>query len=109
MAIVCDHLGMDVNGKQLRMELVEVDSMTDALAWGYAGAIPSPVEWAYTQSVFGKFRTSALLSKAVEAARLVKDAAPSFLPAEGVVEPAPAASRADGLPTRMFEKEIFSD
>ena len=107
MAIVCDHLGMDVNGKQLRMELVEVDSMTDALAWGYAGAVPSPVEWTYTQSVFGKFRTSALLSKAVEAARLVKRVAPSFLPAEGTVKPAPAASRARGLPTRMFEKEIW--
>ena len=24
MAIVCDHLGMDVNAKQLRMELVAV-------------------------------------------------------------------------------------
>jgi len=107
MAIVCDHLGMDVNAKHLRMELVEVESMTDALAWGYAGAIPSPVEWTYTQSVFGKFRTSALLGKAVEAARQIKHVAPSLLPAEGAGEHAPQTSRADGLPTRMFDQEIW--
>ena len=44
MAIVCDHLGLNPNGKGLSMELVAVESMTDALAWGYAGAIPSPVD-----------------------------------------------------------------
>ena len=107
MAIVCDHLGLNPNGKGLSMELVAVESMTDALAWGYAGAIPSPVDWTYTQSVFGKFRTSALLSKAVEAAKSVTAVHPSFLPVSGVDGPTHTPTKTQGLPTRMFDTEIW--
>ena len=78
MALVCDHLGLNTNGKNLDMELVDVGTMTDALAWGYAGAIPSQVDWVYTSSVFGKFRTTALLKKAVEAAREAVEPFSSF-------------------------------
>ena len=66
VALVVKHLGLKVSDKQLRMELVDVSSIPDAFAWGYAGAVPEPIPWAYTQSVFNKFRTKALVSKAVD-------------------------------------------
>lgn len=107
MALVCDHLGLNTNGKNLDMELVDVGTMTDALAWGYAGAIPSQVDWVYTSSVFGKFRTTALLKKAVEAAREAVEPFSSFR-SQTTDGPSPQISHdSQGLPTRMFGEEIW--
>ena len=41
-ALVARHLGIVLNDKQLTMELIEVNTVPDALAWGYAGAVPEP-------------------------------------------------------------------
>ena len=71
MALVCDHLGLVSRTRSLSIELVDATSISDALAWGYAGSVPRPQEWDLTQAVFGKFRTTALLEKAVTAARAV--------------------------------------
>ena len=68
-ALVARHLGIALNDKQLTMELVDVDNIPDALAWGYAGAVPEPIPWAYTNAVFGKFRTKALIKKSLVGGR----------------------------------------
>ena len=104
-ALVVKHLGLVSDDKHLRMELVDVSSVTDAFAWGYAGAVPEPIPWAYTQSMFNKFRTKALLSKAVEAATQVVQCHSKL----ATVHPAPVDLRPSdaGLPTRMFDEEIW--
>ena len=104
-ALVVKHLGLVVDDKHLSMELVDVSTVTDAFAWGYAGAVPEPIPWAYTQSVFNKFRTKALLSKAVDAAMQVTVCHP-VLATEHAPRIDPQSSTA-GLPTRMFEEEIW--
>lgn len=85
------------------VELVEASTISDALAWGYAGAVPSPPVWALTNGPFGKFRTSTLLKRAVHAAFEAT--------AETHVEPAlstaaPPAAK-NQLPTRQFNEEIW--
>ena len=104
-ALVVKHLGLIGDDKHLSMELVDVSTVTDAFAWGYAGAVPEPIPWAYTQSVFNKFRTKALLSKAVDAAMQVTVCHP-VLATEHAPRIDPQSSTA-GLPTRMFEEEIW--
>ena len=104
-ALVVKHLGLNVNDKHLQMELVNVATVPDAFAWGYAGAVPEPIPWAYTQSVFNKFRTKALLSKAVEAAMEVVECHPN-LAAQQPPRPHPQTT-GEGLPTRMFDEEIW--
>ena len=105
-ALVAAHIGLPWDEKRLRMELVDVPSMTDALAWGYAGAVPSQKEWVYTGSVFGKFRTSALVKRAVEAAMEVETCHPS-LATNNPAPFLPSVEGAAGLPTRMFDNEIW--
>jgi len=105
VALVVKHLGLKVSDKQLRMELVDVSSIPDAFAWGYAGAVPEPIPWAYTQSVFNKFRTKALVSKAVDEAMLVLECHPKLVsqhPMRTDAQPSDA-----DLPTRMFDDEIW--
>ena len=105
-ALVAAHLGLPSDEKRLKMELIDVPTMTDALAWGYAGAVPSQREWVYTGSVFGKFRTSALVKRAVEAAMEVEHPHPSLAPIN--TEPfLPSVVGSTGLPTRMFDEEIW--
>ena len=104
-ALVARHLGIVLNDKQLTMELIEVNTVPDALAWGYAGAVPEPIPWVYTGSIFGKFRTKALLKKAVDAASEVDQVHPLLVGHDGIADQ--ARSRSTKLPTRMFEQEIW--
>lgn len=107
MALTCDHLGLINRNRVLKIELVNGTIISDALAWGYAGSVPNPLEWDLTQAVFGKFRTTALLEKAITAAREVKIPA-SSLGAKGYVSPLPKRlSNSSKLPTRMFDDEIW--
>ena len=105
-ALVAAHIGLPSDEKRLKMELVDVPNMTDALAWGYAGAVPSQREWVYTGAVFGKFRTSALMKRAVEAAMELEGAHPSLEPVNNQAF-LPSVEGATGLPTRMFDEEIW--
>ena len=105
-ALVADHLGLYRKEKALTMELVDVASIHNALAWGYAGAVPAPIDWLYSQAVFGKFRTKALLEKAVKAAALVEVEDPHL----STDYPHLVERRTvplNGLPTRMFDEEIW--
>tara|TARA_B100000900_G_scaffold198252_1_gene167994 strand:+ start:6860 stop:7837 length:978 start_codon:yes stop_codon:yes gene_type:complete len=105
MALVARHLALLDDDKHLTMEVIGVDSIQDALAWGYAGAVPEPIPWIFTTSVFGKFRTRALIKKAVDAASEINDVHPKLLPKTE----APFVSKAphSALPTRMFAEEIW--
>lgn len=104
-ALVARHLGIALSDKQLTMELVDVNNLPDALAWGYAGAVPQPIPWVYTGAVFGKFRTKALLKKALEAASEVSDVHPLLVGIEGHLST--PNTLPSTLPTRMFEEEIW--
>ena len=84
LSLVCDHLHLSGRSMTLKMELVNVSSISDALAWGYAGSVPNPQEWDLTQAVFGTFRTTALMEKAVAAARAVKIPAAALAPKDEV-------------------------
>lgn len=107
MALVCDHLHLSGRSTTLKMELVDVSSIPNALAWGYAGSVPNPREWDLTQSVFGAFRTTALLEKAVAAARAVKIPAAAFAPKREAFVGTVASEQVGTLPTRMFQNEIW--
>ena len=106
-ALVCDHLHLSGRSTTLKMELVSVSSISDALAWGYAGSVPNPQEWDLTQAVFGTFRTTALMEKAVVAARAVKIPAAALAPKLEAFDGAVVLKHAQRLPTRMFEHEIW--
>ena len=62
--------------KKTKLELVDTSAIEDALGWGYAGHTPHPPKWEYTGAPFGKYRTEALVQKALEAALDVEDADP---------------------------------
>ena len=47
--------------------IIPTDGVENALAWGYAGTLPSPPNWEYVGSPLGKFRANALLERAVSA------------------------------------------
>ena len=97
-----------LGGQHLKMELVETTSLTNALAWGYAGGMPSSIPWTYTNAEFGKFRTSALIKRAVEAAAAIEEAHPSLVSDQA--SPTLAASPstpAPDFPTRSFEEELW--
>lgn len=106
-ALVCDALGLTRGPVSLHMELVDATRISDALAWGYAGAVPQPMEWDSTQSPFGKFRTTALLEKAMTSARQIEEGSP-YLTQEHDGSNIPTFNfELDALPTRMFKNEIW--
>jgi len=81
LAIVHDHLvsmkpSLSADFKLDKLDLVETKSIEDALAWGYAGSMPNSLSWKLTGAPFGKYRTTAILEKAIEASRLVQDCSP---------------------------------
>jgi len=100
-------LNLQLKGKHL----VATSHIEDAFAWGYAGSVPEAPNWAYTNAPFGKFRTSGLLTKAIEAGMAVEDADDRFAPVgEGAVSLASQSVRVDSkirLPTGFLNKEIW--
>lgn len=63
--------------------VIPTEGVENALAWGYAGALPSPPDWEYVNSPLGKFRANALLDRAVNASMEYVDA-DSRLPNTGL-------------------------
>ena len=47
--------------------VIPTDGVENALAWGYAGTLPSPPDWGLVGSPLGKFRANTLLERAVNA------------------------------------------
>ncbi len=69
-ALVHSHLS-HVEGVKLPglkgVVVIPTDGVENALAWGYAGSIPSPPDWELVGSPLGKFRANTLLERAVTA------------------------------------------
>ena len=101
----------DLNLQLKGRHLVATSHIEDAFAWGYAGSVPDAPNWAYTNAPFGKFRTSGLLAKAIEAGMAVEDADDRFAPmGEAAVSWASHSVRVDSkirLPTGFLNKEIW--
>jgi len=81
LALVHDHLvtmkpSLSTDFKLEKLDLVETKTIEDALAWGYAGSMPNSLPWKWTGAPFGKYRTTAILEKAIEASRTVLDCSP---------------------------------
>ena len=67
-AIVHAHLsrsnGVDLPGLK-GVAVIPTEGVENALAWGYAGSLPSPPDWNLVGSPLGKFRANTLLDRAV--------------------------------------------
>lgn len=111
-ARMLDLLGKkEFNLKLKNTDLVPTSTIEDALAWGYAGSVPTAPDWAYTNAPFGKFRTTGLLAKAIEAGMAVEDADDRFAPTGEVAVSLAARSVTMGrklpLPTGFLSNEIW--
>lgn len=111
-ARMLDLLGKkEFNLKLKNTDLVPTSTIEDALAWGYAGSVPSAPDWAYTNAPFGKFRTTGLLAKAIEAGMAVDDADDRFAPtgevAVSLAARLVAMDRKLPLPTGFLSNEIW--
>jgi len=69
-ALVHSHLsrteGVELPGLK-GVVVIPTDGVENALAWGYAGSLPSPPDWELVGSPLGKFRANTLLERAVTA------------------------------------------
>jgi len=103
MHLVAAHVGRMHTFPLPSVDLVEASTISDALAWGYAGAVPNPPTWTHTNGPFGKFRTSTLIKRAVEAAADV-DTDDRLNPVHPPLSTAQPDAR---LPTRQFNEEVW--
>ena len=111
-ARLLDLLGeKELNLKLQSCDLVPTSTIEGALAWGYAGAVPNAPDWMYTNAPFGKFRTSKLLEKAIQAGMSVEDADERFSPLgqeDFLPHPAePKQPALTALPTGFLSTEIW--
>ncbi|MBL6891706.1 MAG: hypothetical protein ISR22_06640 [Candidatus Poseidoniaceae archaeon] len=112
VSIVAQHLEQNSkirhNLEIKSLNLIEADSIQDALAWGYAKTIPNPIDWDYTGAPFGKFRNRALIQKALEiTAKVVKEHDGLFLDASLSKRAKFPLSSKVKLPTKAFGEEIW--
>jgi len=59
-----------------RKDIIPAKGIEDALAWGYAGAVPNPPDWNLTSAPLGRFRSNELIRRAIESS----SGLPSLLP-----------------------------
>ena len=74
-AIIHEHLSMDDQVKLPNLKSVAViptKGVENALAWAYAGDLPSPPNWDLVDSPLGKFRANTLLQRAVKESMEIK-------------------------------------
>ena len=56
------------------LAVIPASGIENALAWGYAGSLPSPPDWDLVGSPLGKFRANTLLERAVASAMEIEEA-----------------------------------
>lgn len=97
-AIVHAHLsrtkGVKIPGLK-GVVVIPTEGVENALAWGYAGSLPSPPDWEYVGSPLGKFRANTLLERAVNAGM-------------EYTEPDVSLPNAD-IPTKLPSEHFFHD
>ncbi len=111
-SIVAQHLEQqEASGIKFEIKslnLIEADSIQDALAWGYAKTIPEPVNWNYTNSPFGKFRNRALIQKALEITESIKEENKNFIDRSNTINRAKfPLDKPSKLPGKPFSEEIW--
>lgn len=74
--------------------VIPTDGVENALAWGYAGSLPSPPDWGLVGSPLGKFRANTLLERAVNVS-MEHTEADSRLPNANLPEMDPEVHRFD--------------
>ncbi len=112
VSIVAQHLeqqkGIGTGFTIKSLNLIEAESIQDALAWGYAKTIPEPINWDYTSSPFGKFRNRALIQKALEITEGINEENENFLDVNDNINratfPLDSGSK---LPKKSFSEEIW--
>ena len=106
---------VELKSKKSSVHLVDTRAIEDALGWGYAGHAPDAPDWEYTGAPFGKFRTDALLKKAIDAAMAIEDAELRLVSISdsNPVEPLTSENRyleeaaRRHLPTQCLENEVW--
>ncbi len=99
--------------KHTGVDLVETPSIEDALGWGYAGHSPHMPLWEYTGAPFGKYRTEALMARAIKSAMAVEDSDPrlaSDYESEFSLDAPAKPSRHENshhLPNQWLENEVW--
>ena len=100
-----------ITAKNTHVDLVEAQGIEDALGWGYAGHSPHAPNWEYTEAPFGKYRTEALLSRAVQSAMELEDSdlrlAPHDEPTLIVEMPLQSPGDALRIPHQWLEDEVW--
>ena len=112
VSIVAQHIEQQdvagINYTIKSLNLIEAESIQDALAWGYAKTIPEPVNWNYTNSPFGKFRNRALIQKALEITESIKEGNKNFIDRSDTINCAKfPLDKASKLPNKPFSEEIW--
>ena len=92
----------------LKTDLVDVESIQDALAWGHVKFIPEVVNWDLTGAPFGKFRNKALMQKVLEATSEMTDSLDELSREKFSKNSAslPFNVKID-LPTKSFREEVW--
>ncbi len=67
--LVSNHLGLEEVSSP---DIVPASTIENALAWGYAGAVPVEIEWYHTSAPLGKFRSKTLIEKAIVQAQTIE-------------------------------------
>ena len=112
LSIVAQHLELQDNvatSFEIKsLNLIEAESIQDALAWGYAKTIPEPINWDYTSSPFGKFRNRALIQKALEITGTINVENENFIDANDNIKRANfPLDKNSKLPKKSFSEEIW--
>lgn len=99
--------------KHTDVELVETSGIEDALGWGYAGHSPHVPKWQYTSAPFGKYRTKALLERAIQSAMEIEDSDPRLVSdyeSELLLETPPippTSEESHHLPSQWLDNEVW--
>jgi hypothetical protein len=59
-------------------DIVPASTIENALAWGYAGALPDDINWFHTDAPLGKYRSKTLIEKATSQARTIESVESTF-------------------------------
>ncbi len=102
-----------ISMKHTDVELVETKGIEDALGWGYSGHSPHVPIWQYTGAPFGKYRTEALMARAIQSAMEIEEPdsrLDSKYESEIILGTSPqltAAGELPEIPSQWLDKEVW--
>ena len=94
--------------KLVQNDLIEVEFIQDALAWGYVKSPPKLIDWDLTGAPFGKFRNRALLQKVLEGTEDITEPLPTLeKESRGASLKLLPLSHKIVLPSKSFSEEVW--